>query len=86
MESFLAAARDANVQVLGYVSSAHLELPDDSGDAPRLMLKPCVVVATIDDARRAALIASIVARKSVAGRLLGDRLHVGVDIRLELPC
>ena len=35
MESFLAAARDADIEVLGYVSSGHLELPDEPGAAPR---------------------------------------------------
>jgi hypothetical protein len=83
MESFLAAARDADIRVLGYVSSGHLEVPDDPGAAPRLTLKPCIVVASMDDAERAALIATIVARKSIAGRLLGDNLRIGLEVQLE---
>jgi hypothetical protein len=83
MESILAAARDADVQVLGYVSSAHLDMPDERGAAPRLTLKPCMVVASLDDRQHARLMSAAVARTSLAGRLLGNRLHVGLDIRLE---
>jgi hypothetical protein len=83
MESFLAAAHKADIRVLGYVSSGHLEIPDEAGAAPRLTLKPCVVVATLDEAQRAARLSTAVAHASIAGRLLGDRLHVGLDIRLE---
>ena len=83
MESVLAAARDADIQVLGYVSSAHLDVPDEPDAAPRLTLKPCIVVASVDDRQRARLISAAVARTSLAGRLLGKRLHVGLDVRLE---
>ena len=83
MESVLAAARDADVQVLGYVSSAHLDVPDEPGAAPRLTLKPCIVVASADDRQRARLMSATVGRTSLAGRLLGKRLHVGLDVRLE---
>jgi hypothetical protein len=83
MESFLAAARDADIEVLGYVSSGHLEMPDGPDAAPRLTLKPCIVVASVDEATRAALLSTTVAESSMAGRLLGNRLRVGLDIRLE---
>jgi hypothetical protein len=85
MESILEAARDADIHVLGYVSSGHLDVPDEAGAAPQLTLKPCIVVASIDDEQRARLLASAVARSSLAGRLLGPRLHVGLDVRLEPP-
>jgi hypothetical protein len=83
MESFLAAARKADIQVLGYVSCGHLDIPDQPGAAPSLTLKPCIVVASAADAERAALLSTAVARTSIAGRLLGNRLHVGLDVRLE---
>ena len=83
MESFLAAARDADIEVLGYVSSGHLEIPDEPDAAPRLTLKPCIVVASVEEAERAALLSTAVARTSMAGRLLGNRLRVGLDVRLE---
>lgn len=83
MESILAAARDADIEVLGYVSSGHLEIPDEPGAAPRLTLKPCIVVASADEAQRAALLSTAVAETSMAGRLLGSSLHVGLDVRLE---
>jgi organic hydroperoxide reductase OsmC/OhrA len=83
MESFLAAAREADIEVLGYVSSGHLEIPDEPDAAPRLTLKPCIVVASVEEAERAALLSTAVARTSMAGRLLGNRLRVGLDVRLE---
>jgi hypothetical protein len=85
MESFLEAARAADIEVLGYVSSGHLELPDEPGEAPRLTLKPCIVVASVDEAKRAALLSTAIAETSMAGRLLGSRLRVGLDVRLEPP-
>jgi organic hydroperoxide reductase OsmC/OhrA len=83
MESFLAAARDAGIEVLGYVSSGHLEFPDEPDEAPRLTLKPCIVVASADEAERARRLTTAVAQTSMAGRLLGNRLRVGLDVRLE---
>jgi organic hydroperoxide reductase OsmC/OhrA len=83
MESVLAVARKAGIEVLGYVSSGHLDIPDEPGAAPRLTLKPCIVVASADAAQRAALLSTTVARTSIAGRLLGNRLQVGLDVRLE---
>lgn len=83
MEAVLTAARTAGVDVLGYVSSGHLEVPDERDGAPSLTLKPCVVVASADDAQRAALLSSAVAKASLIGRLLGAHLQVGIDLRLE---
>jgi hypothetical protein len=83
MESVLTAARDADIQVLGYVSCGHLEVPEEPGAAPCLSLKPCIVVASVDEAQRAALVSAAVAGTSLAGRLLGTCLQVGLDVRLE---
>jgi hypothetical protein len=83
MECVLTAARDADIQVLGYVSCGHLEVPEEPGAAPRLTLKPCIVVASVDEAQRAALVSAAVAGTSLAGRLLGTCLQVGLDVRLE---
>jgi organic hydroperoxide reductase OsmC/OhrA len=83
MEAVLTAARDAGVDVLGYISSGHLDVPDEAGGAPRLSLNPCVIVASVDEAQRAALLSTAVADASLVGRLLGGRLQVGIDVRLE---
>jgi organic hydroperoxide reductase OsmC/OhrA len=83
METILAAARQADIEVLGYVSCGHLDVPDEPGAAPRLMLRPCVVVASVDEAQRAALVFAAVAGTSLAGRLLGPCLQVGLDVRPE---
>jgi len=86
MDSFLAAAQDADIDVLGYVSSAQLDLTDEPGALPRCTLRPCVVVGSPGDARRAALLTESAAARSVGGRLLGDRLRVIVDVRVESSC
>lgn len=85
MEAVLTAARNAGVDVLGYVSSGHFEVPDEPDAAPRLTLKPCVVVASVDEAQRTALLSTSIADASLVGRLLGSRLQVGIDVRLEPP-
>lgn len=84
MDAFLASAREANLQVLGYVSSGHLELVDGRHEGPRIVLRPCVVVASVDDARRAVRMSTAAIRQSVVARLLGDRLRVSLDVQLEL--
>jgi organic hydroperoxide reductase OsmC/OhrA len=83
MEAVLTAARTAGVDVLGYISSGHLDVPDEAGAAPRVKLNPCVVVASVDEAQRAALLSTAVAEASLVGRLLGAHLQVGIDVRLE---
>jgi hypothetical protein len=71
------------IDVLGYISSGHLDVPDEAGAAPRLQLNPCVVVASVDEAQRKALLSTAVAEASLVGRLLGAHLQVGIDVRLE---
>src|SRR5262245_2053125 len=72
MDSFLAAAREVNLEVLGYVSSGHLE-PDDLHGTPRITVRPCVVVGSADDAARAQRICTGALQQSVVCRLLGDQ-------------
>jgi hypothetical protein len=81
MNSFLSAAREAGIHVLGYVSSAHLELGEEQ---PAITLRPCVVVASADQAERALLVSIAARRQSIAGRLLGRELRVSLDVQLEL--
>jgi len=83
MEAVLTAARHAGVDVPGYISSGHLDVPDEAGAAPCLTLNPCVVVASADEAQQAALLSTAVAEASLVGRLLGTHLQVGIDVRLE---
>ena len=54
MPTMLALAAHAGVTVLGYVSSGHLNVPDDAEALPRVSLAPCIVVATSEDAERIA--------------------------------
>jgi len=83
MEAVLTAARNAGVDLLGYISRGHLDVPDEAGAPPRLTLNPCVVVASADETQRAALLSTAVAKASLVGRLLGAHLQVGIDVRLE---
>jgi hypothetical protein len=83
MASVLAAARDSDLQVLGYVSSGHLEMTDDPATLPLLTVRPCLVVESSQHVDRAAVLLKAAAAESVIGRLLGERLRIGLDIRLE---
>jgi hypothetical protein len=84
MDSFLASARDADHRVLGYVSSAHFDVPDDAHLSPRIVLRPCIVVASVDDAERALRVPPIALRRSPVGRLIGGRLSLSLDVQLEI--
>jgi organic hydroperoxide reductase OsmC/OhrA len=81
MSTLLALARQAGLDVLGYVSKGHLATVPPHPDAPIVALTPCVVVASDDDVERIAKLAAQVTRTSVVARLLGDRLRVNLDVR-----
>ncbi len=83
MESVLAVARDMDVAVLGYVSSSHLEVSTDPRALPRVSVRPCLVVGSPQDADRAETMLKEAAFESIIAKLLGEQLHVRVDIRLE---
>jgi hypothetical protein len=80
MNTFLSAARRANLRVLGYVSCGHF---GESTGEPDITLRPCVVVASHEEVRDVERVSALARRESAAGRLLGDRLRVAVDIQLE---
>lgn len=84
MDSFLVAAREANLPILGYVSSGHLDLSGDPHTPPRITLRPCVVVGSVADVERAFRIVTTAMRQSIVGRLLGDQLRVGLDVQPEV--
>lgn len=81
MATVLALAAHAGITVLGYVSSGHLDVPNDADELPRLSLVPCVVVATSEDAERIADLGRQAEQASIVVRLLGDRLRVTLDVR-----
>jgi hypothetical protein len=81
MSTMLALAAHTGVTVLGYVSSGHLDVPDDFEALPRVSLAPCVVVGTAGDAERIADLGRRAERASIIARLLGDRFRVTLDVR-----
>jgi organic hydroperoxide reductase OsmC/OhrA len=84
MSTLLTLAADEGVDVLGYVSSAHLNVPSLPAEMPVISLAPCVVVASDEDAARIASCTRRAERESPVARLLGSQLRVAVDIR-RLP-
>jgi|KBSMisStaDraftv2_1062788.scaffolds.fasta_scaffold435184_2 organic hydroperoxide reductase OsmC/OhrA len=80
MTTLLGLARDAHVQVLGYVSKGRLQARD-VGESPAVVLMPCVVVASEDDVSHIMRLSNNVTRESIVARLLGDRLRVTLDVR-----
>ena len=83
LDTLLTAARELDVQLLGYVSSAHYEPSPDGRIASKITLRPCIVVASALDAGRAERALQSAVARSVVGSLLGDRLQLHSDIQLE---
>lgn len=82
MSTLLALARDAGIDVLGYVSKGHLDASTRQGEPPAIAVMPCVVVASERDGARISRLAGSVTRESVVARLLGERLRVTLDVRV----
>jgi organic hydroperoxide reductase OsmC/OhrA len=82
MSTLLALASVEGIAVLGYVSSGHLEIPDDARLAPLVSLSPCVVVGSERDAHRVAVCAKQAEKASVVARLLGSRVRVNLEVRV----
>jgi organic hydroperoxide reductase OsmC/OhrA len=82
MSTLLALARQARVEVLGYVSKGQLQMRSENGEAPSILLTPCIVVASENDAACVGRLANAVTREAVVARLLGERLHVSLDVRV----
>jgi organic hydroperoxide reductase OsmC/OhrA len=81
MTTLLALARNAGVEVLGYVSNGHLHAKTEKGEGPSIALTPCVVVASAADAACIGRLADNVTRESIVARLFGERLRVTLDVR-----
>jgi organic hydroperoxide reductase OsmC/OhrA len=82
MSTLLALARADGVDVLGYVSSGQLHVPDDPQAALSILLTPCVVVLTDGDAERIRELARRAREESVVARTLGHGLTVALDVRV----
>ena len=82
MSTLLRAAAAADVTVLGYVSSGHLDAPGDVAAAPSVSLYPCVVVATAADAARVTACATQAEKNSTVARLLGSFVHINFEVRV----
>jgi organic hydroperoxide reductase OsmC/OhrA len=80
MTTLLTLAREAEVAVQGYVSSARLRAA--SGRAPDIELAPCVVVHTDADRIRIDELWPRAIEQSPALRLLGEHLRVEPTVRV----
>jgi len=81
MSTLLSLAPTAGVEVLGYVSSGHLEVPEDPRSKPTVSLTPCVVVGSSIEDERIVAVARQAEQDSVVARLLGDRLRITLDVQ-----
>ena len=82
MSTLLTLASAADIAVLGYVSSGHLDMPGDVRLAPSVSLCPCIVVATERDAERVAACAKQAEMESAVARLLGSRVQISLEVRV----
>jgi len=76
MTTFLALAERAKIDVLGYLSSAHLIGPEDSAEPCEVVVAPCIVVRSEEHAAIAERLAADAFEQSSVGRLFGDRVRV----------
>ncbi len=81
MSALLALADQAGIDVLGYVSKGDLPEKRTNGAPAMIGLMPCVIVGSDADATRIHRIAERVLRESTVARLLGEHLHVMLDVR-----
>lgn len=81
MSSLMALALADGIDVLGYVSNGRLEIVKERS-APSVTLAPCAVVGSRREATRLAELGRQARRESVTARLLGNRLHVALDIQV----
>ena len=82
MSTLLALARDAGIDVLGYVSKGQLHGRSDNDESPAIVLMPCVVVGSDEDAARVRRLVSTVTRHSIVAKALGERLSIALDVRV----
>ena len=83
MKTLLTLASEAGVDVLGFVSKARLHEAVAPAGLPVVSLTACVAVTSVAAARRLQEIAARAERASPIGRVLGDRLHVTLDVEPE---
>ena len=81
MSTLLALARADGIDVLGYVSSGQLHVPDDPQAVLSILLTPCIVVSTDRDAERIRGLVRQAREESVVARTLGRGLTVALDVR-----
>jgi organic hydroperoxide reductase OsmC/OhrA len=81
MSTLLALAHGEGIEVLGYVSSGQLHIPDDPHAALTILLTPCIVVLSDGDADRVRALARQAREESVVARTLGAGLTVALDVR-----
>jgi organic hydroperoxide reductase OsmC/OhrA len=82
MSTLLALAGDAGIDILGYVSKGQLHGRSDNDEKPAIVLMPCVVVGSDEDAARVSRLVSTVARHSIVAKALGERLGIMLDVRV----
>jgi organic hydroperoxide reductase OsmC/OhrA len=80
MDTLLSLAVENGIAVLGYVSNGKLWLRDGNG-TPEISLLPCAVVGSAPEAKRLVEIGRRAQQESLTARLLGNRLHVTMDVR-----
>ncbi|MBZ5556246.1 MAG: OsmC family protein [Acidobacteriia bacterium] len=81
MSTLLSLARAEGIEVLGYVSSGQLHVPDDPHAALTVLLTPCIVVLADGDTERIRALARQAREESVVARTLGPGLTVALDVR-----
>ena len=85
MTVFLRLADDANLRVLGYVSSAGAMLDPDTAFPPSIVVRPCIVVGREEDTEAARRLITTALETSPAARALREVLRVDADVIVVEP-
>lgn len=82
MTAFVELAKEHGLEVLGYVSSASLATRRRDRSRMRLVVRPCIAIASEDDRPRVHRLLREAHERSAVARALGRTLHVAPEVVL----
>ena len=85
MSVFMRLAREAGLEVLGYISAAESDLHAEAAGRPRVVVRPCIVVGREEDRARVGRLVAQTGDHSPIARALGDTLQFQAEVVVVPP-
>lgn len=85
MATFLQAADEAGLQVMGYVSAAEAVMDHDPSARLSILVRPCIVVGREEDRHRVQRLAVETLGRSPIARALGESLRIHAEVVVVPP-